>query len=218
MVEVSKDVAKIFVPLVIGIVVQLSNIERGRDGGPEKLAGTNPFFFTRGPVPQLGRLNFVHGTNLILLLGCYLLATALDPGLFKTLLVVFVLVVWLQLPILAVKEYGSLLADANFPRSFDLHLVTTLAIAAYVWQFGSLTQFVGSVNATVLEETDFLRNGVVALLALSWYSFLHFLQIEINDEEDDDADGGFTAKIPVLPLTDYNNAEREAEIPSEKSD
>jgi len=183
MVEVERGVAKIFVPLVIGIVIQLSNIERGRDGGPAKLVDMDPFFLPGSRVPQLGRLNFVHGTNLILLLGCYLLATALDPGLFRTLLVIFVLVVWLQLPILEVKEYGILLEAESFPRSLDFHLVTTLALAAYVWEFGSLARIASSTNTTLLEWSDFLRNGIVVLLFASWFLFLHALQREIDDGE-----------------------------------
>jgi hypothetical protein len=183
MVEVSNEVATIFVPLVIGLVVQLSNIERGRDEGPAELIDTDPFFLSGGLVPELGRLNFVHGTNLILLLGCYLLAIELEPSLLKTLLIVFVLLVWLQLPVLEVKQYGKILNEGSTSiplRSFDVHIVTTLVTAAFVWQFGDLSQFVGAVNLTVLQPSDFLRNAVVLLVGLSWVGFLYQLNAEIG--------------------------------------
>lgn len=193
MVDVGTDAATLFIPLVIGLVVQLSSIERGRDEELENLAGRNPFFLPGSKlVPSLGRLNFVHGTNLVLLLGCYVLATTLDPSILRTLLIIFVLIVWLQLPVLEVKQYGKLLNETDRPlllRSFDLHLVSTVLIAAYVWQFGSLTRLVESTDTTLLEWSDFLRNGIVILLFVSWFLFLHALRDEIGDVSRDGHDG-----------------------------
>lgn len=196
MVNIGKDATLIFVPLVIGLVVQMSNVVRNADE-----LGDSPFFLPGKLVPSLGQLNFTHGSNMVLLLGCYLLLLQLSSeyAMVRTLLTIFVLLVWLQLPLLEVADYGSKVSESRLVSSFHFHVLSTLAIAGYVWWFSRLDMIVGSVNLTLLQESDLFRNGLILLAFVSWYGFLWLLDGEkVGDNTDDRTPEEILSKMDTL--------------------
>lgn len=201
MASVDQTAVTLFVPLVFAIVGQFSGLARALspDEDGETVTGQPPLLFpwSNRALPSLGRLNLVHGTNVFLLANTFLLVSALDSSLLRGVLALIVLVVWLQLPLLEVDDYGTILGVGCYPLSIYFHGISTMVVAWYV---------VARAPADVVTlEGDLLEGELLAtlgspelrpllaflgLLAASAAGYLHLLGWDIDRAEakpDDDA-------------------------------
>lgn len=202
MVEFGGDVILLFVPLIIGVVVQLSNIVRNADD-----PGDDPFVLPGKIVPRLGQLNFTHGTNLVLLAGCFLLALEHPKSAYRNLLALFVLLIWLQLPTFEVRNYGKVQSKNGPLTSFHFHVVSTFVVTGYIWTFGGVDVLVDSLDLNLFEEGDQIRNAIVLLLFAQWFGFLTLVSEEIaSKEERHRSETDSTAADSDGLLSDYGNA------------
>lgn len=125
----------IFVPLVFGVVAQLSALARTMADEAQDLVDKEPVLLPVSDwsaIPTLGRLNYVHATNNLLLTASFLLVGVLDAGVVKNVLGLLVLLVWLLLPLLEVDEYGEIRETGNLPLSLYFHVGSTFVVAGYL--------------------------------------------------------------------------------------
>lgn len=164
--------ATVLVPLLLVIVERLTNFTRGIAETPEELLGSEPLLLpgktsdenqtgllgVRSRVPQLGRLNYLHTTNMLLLSGAFVIVAAVGNVLVKNVLGLVVILVWIQLPVLEIDEYGAIRDEISSPKSLYLHIAGTLAVA------GLLAGGFGFEPGLFLERTSFLAPDIETIL------------------------------------------------------
>lgn len=222
MTQIEQNAVIIFVPLLLTIVAQLSSL--ARDAVKEAGNWEQPPLllpFSEGSVlPNLGRLNYLHATNYLLLLMGFILVVAMEPAngpLVKNLLGLMVLIVWLQLPLLEVDEYAAIRAggdgdsvggdgetDGQILWSLYLHVAATLAVAVYVVAFLPEAEVLTSVDLFSPEPDAVLQAahprsqaGLAALLVVAVVGFLALFRREVRGFEEpgpgEDDDGATDA-------------------------
>lgn len=201
---ITPEQATFIVPLLLVITERLTNLTRNSVKGPDGFADSQPLFlptnqlqsdttggrFRRPVLPQLGQLNSLHTTNVAVLSGAFILVVATQSGLIRNVLALVVVLIWLQLPLLEIGTYSAIQDRVDAPRSLYIHLVSTIAIVAYIAGFGgfraglfldTLDILSPSVN-TVLQQREQL--GAVVLLVLlilgSSLGFLWLFEREVS--------------------------------------
>jgi hypothetical protein len=115
--ESSTEVTAV-IPLLFLVVTQISSA--GREMDLVEVAGEhNPFilsFFSKG---NMGRFNFVHGVNVIVLVVAVVTSAGLTTGLQSRLLVAVSITLWVVTPALEVDEYDQILDDFSDNKEGD---------------------------------------------------------------------------------------------------
>lgn len=101
------------IPLLFLVVTQISSA--GREMDLVEVAGNhNPFVFSflpDGVFPNMGRFNFVHGMNMVVLIVAVVTSAGLTSGLQSRLLVAVSITLWIVTPALEVDEYDQILDE-----------------------------------------------------------------------------------------------------------
>lgn len=109
------------IPLLFLVVTQISSA--GREMDLVEVAGDhNPFilsFFSKGVFPNMGRFNFIHGVNVIVLVVAVVTSAGLTTGLQSRLLVAVSITLWVVTPALEVDEYDQILDDFSDEEKDD---------------------------------------------------------------------------------------------------
>ena len=185
---VGSDSASIFVPLLFLVVIELSKLAKEINLEKAVKEDYHPFLVGFWPglskflekVPNLGRFNFIHGMNFVLLsLAAFelgQLSGAVDFVLF--------LVVWLMLillPVFEVDEYDSILKTGR-PWSFLVHAALGSIAVLYVILSPVLIDFLRSSGLPLLgiEPDDWAFFGYFFLALLANYQFLIQLEKELT--------------------------------------
>lgn len=144
-------------------------------------------------LPKLGRLNHIHTTNMAVLTTAFLIVAATEPGLIKNALGFVVVLIWLQLPMLEIKNYGEHRKDRSYPVELYAHLLGTLLIVWYVmgsnvYEPGLFLRTPGSFSdplQTFVKNPDQLLGvfGLAALVLGTTGAFLFLFECEISEEE-----------------------------------
>jgi len=110
--ESSTEVTAV-IPLLFLVVTQISSA--GREMDLVEVAGEhNPFVFSFLPdrvFPNMGRFNFIHGTNMVVLIVAVVTSAGLTSGLQSRLLVAVSITLWIVTPALEVDEYDQILDE-----------------------------------------------------------------------------------------------------------
>lgn len=200
------EIVTLFVPLVLTIVAQLTSIARDtvENASDWKQPPLLLPFSKEGILPSLGRLNYLHFTNFVLLLLCFILVDSMGQDgnpLVKNLLGVMVLLVWLQLPLLEIDEYaairdGGRSPTARVPWSLYVHFAGTIAAAVYVVGFFPATEVLTTVDmfsptTGALDEAThpFSQAGLVALVLVTVGGFLWQFEREVEAANREDGTG-----------------------------
>lgn len=129
------------VPLLFLVVLKLCDI--AREINLEEIQGNAPWdvplWSTYGwgaTLPNLGRFNFIHFTNFFLLLYAFNFTfISLESGDTRLMLLMFIVLVWVLLPIFEVKEYDNIppQEEGEWPSSFNYHyLFVFIIIILYI--------------------------------------------------------------------------------------
>jgi hypothetical protein len=132
------------VPLLLLLVVEFSSLARDTGNELDELAKSEPAvnLFTRPKKckkrrltsklsrywPNLGRLNIIHFTNVVVLYTGFILVLNVDPSPFKTSIALIISIVWLQLPLLEIDEYSMIRKADIAPYSLVIHVISTVPI------------------------------------------------------------------------------------------
>jgi hypothetical protein len=117
------------IPLLFLVVTQISSA--GREMDLVEVAGDhNPFVFSflpNGVFPNMGRFNFVHGMNMVVLIIAVVTSAGLTTGLQGRLLVAVSITLWVVTPALEVDEYDQILDEFSdndrHLHSFHIHVI-----------------------------------------------------------------------------------------------
>ncbi|MFB6210407.1 MAG: hypothetical protein ABEI76_02610 [Halobacteriales archaeon] len=158
--EISTQTVTFFVPLMLVIVERLTNLARSLANQPAQLIDSRPLFMPgeeKRYLPNLGRLNHLHATNMALLAGAFILIAAIEASAVKNILGLLVFVIWIQLPLLEIDEYGEIRDNVVYPWSLYFHIVISIVIAAFIAGFG------GFDPGEILETAD-LFSPTIAII------------------------------------------------------
>lgn len=184
----------IFVPLLVLIIVEISQVAREFDLVAIAEKKQEPFFYSVFylldqssqdiiKIPQLGPFNFIHGMNLaILYLGFTLIVTS-SGGSRQVIIALIVWLFWVLVPVLEVKEYVIIMDDPNVgPISFLYHSIVTTIAAIGIFMFGDAV--ITSSQGWVLQQPLVLYIlGVVVLFYADLIGFLTLLEGELERAE-----------------------------------
>lgn len=206
--SVNERTVTFFVPLMITIVIQLSTLAREIADEPQGLTDFPPLFVPDQVrkdsqlgewLPNLGRLNYLHATNMAILGLSFVLISALPPQPIKNIAGLLVIIVWLQLPLLEVDEYDKIRDGMNngYPRSLYFHIGTTLLLIAAIVgpfdsgkMFTSVEMFSSDIISTFGYHGQLFDIGILALLfGGSALGFLYLLESEAEDACSDSGQG-----------------------------
>lgn len=187
--ESSTEVTAV-IPLLFLVVTQISSA--GREMDLVEVAGDhNPFVFSflpNGVFPNMGRFNFVHGVNVIVLVVAVVTSAGLTTGLQSRLLVAVSITLWVVTPALEVDEYDQILDDFSdndrHLHSFHIHVVWVLLYGVGL--------MVASERYLELSADGFVAWGrvwplpVAAVVVGSAYYlvYMHLLQQELEGLEE----------------------------------
>jgi hypothetical protein len=198
----AKDTATAISVLLV-LVVELATITRDESDNPDGLLRETPLILPAGRVhpklasvwPCLGRLNYIHVANFLVLGAASTLLLLTEPSPLRTSLGVVVVFVWLSLPILEVDSYGAIADDGDLiPWSFIWHGLTVLVIPIVVillpYKIGGLLRVPSGTqsfltNAGNLQFDQTWSFAVIALvIAGSIFVFLKLLERELREISD----------------------------------
>ena len=178
------------IPLLFLLVTQISSA--GREMDLVEVAGEHtPFVFSFLPAwffPEMGRFNFVHGMNAVVLFTAVVTSAGLTTGLQSRLLVAVSITLWVVTPALEVDEYDQILDDFS---DNDRHLHSFHIHVAWVLLYGvGLT--VASERYLELSADGSVAWGqlwpvVVATLVVGtayYLVYMHRLQEELEELEE----------------------------------
>ncbi len=133
------------VPLLLLVVERFSSLARESADEPWEFIGVNPLLTpvektsddglqaTLGNLwPHLGRLNIIHATNVMVLGSAFLLTVSVSQSAIRNVVGFVVALIWIQLPLLEVDEYGAIREAKVVPISLYWHALTTLLMILFV--------------------------------------------------------------------------------------
>lgn len=182
----------IFVPLVFVVVTQLSGVVKDeqyerREGDDLQTVDRRPILFPQSKyVPSFGRLNAIHGLNLLLLRGCFVLSVALLSGLLRSVLVVLLGLVWVTLPLLETDAFGEILESNTLPTSIYFHILMSVASMTHLAANVTATERIQQFDLLTAETVPVTVDGAAPLVVgagmflLEWYGFLKLLAWDID--------------------------------------
>lgn len=187
-------------PLLLLVVTQLGSVGRETDLCAAVRQQRPPLGlpFLKFIFPPLGRVNLVHGGNLVVLNVGLILVFALSGGWIEIAMGIAILGVFVMQPVLEVDEYSKILNPKNganlLPHlySFHVHVVFAFAIAGYGFYYspnltesasGSFCKEAPPIGWGCLEEVapffvPLLLLNLVAYLCFTW--LLHEELVAVN--------------------------------------
>ena len=190
-----ESTVSVFVPLLILVIVQISQVAREFDLQEIAKRKQEPFFYSvfylldrssqeRISIPQLGPFNFIHGMNLGILFLGYTVTLSTSTGRLQILTGLVVFLFWVLFPMVEVNEYVRIMDDPNVqPVSFLYHSILTTVTAAVI--LVSIRMF----DVLAMIEEPRLLLGWIALIVLLYYGsllgFLNRLELELETTESD---------------------------------
>lgn len=190
-----ESTVSVFVPLLILVIIEISQVAREFDLQEIAKRKQEPFFYSvfylldrssqdRISIPQLGPFNFVHGMNLGILFLGYTVTLSTSTGRIQILTGLVVFLFWVLFPMVEVNEYVRIMDDPNVqPVSFLYHSILTTIAAAIILASIRMLDVLGMVD-----EPIFLV-GWIALIVLLYYGsllgFLNRLELELETTESD---------------------------------
>lgn len=187
----TEQLFSIFIPLIFVVITELSAVVKDvnyvdQEDTDSKRVDRRPVFFPKNKsIPSFGRLNVIHGLNLSLLHGCFLLTVALLSGLLRSVLVILIGFVWLSLPLLETDVFGEILQQDKLPTSLYFHGITSLASMVYIGSVTATRNIQGFdlfrlKDASITgSDLTLLLTGIVLLL-LAWFGFLLLLEYDLD--------------------------------------
>lgn len=177
------------IPLLFLVVTQLSTVGRDADLDEAVEEERDPLGFPlfRVIFPPLGRFNFIHGSNLVILSSGLVLITILSDGWVRIGTSLLTLVMFVVLPVLEVDEYAKILrSDAEIgpiPNlySFHVHVVFAVAITTYVFLFGSTIPQNPMKGFSQPAKVAPFFSGLVLLIGVAYLLFTRLLHRELDD-------------------------------------
>lgn len=182
------------VPLLFLVVLKLCDI--AREINLEKTQGNAPWdvplwsnYGWGASLPSLGRFNYIHFINYFLLLSAfYFTLASLESGTIRTMLLVFILLIWALLPIFEVQEYDNIppKVDGEWPSSFRHHYLYVFFVMLSILVIYGLRGFISNIDF-IPGFAAFLVNIIVfpliifSLSASGIEGFLSRLDDEISD-------------------------------------
>lgn len=195
MVETATNAISIFAPLVFVVVVELATLTRENDSYSEEGFEAQPVLLPSSKViPPLGRLNAVHGLNLLLLSGTLLIVVTQLSGLLRSVLSVLVVIVWASTPLLEIEVYGQILECGQRPWSLYFNGFLAISAAVIIGLTVPPGNPVRSFDLFELTsgppEPILPAVGAVLYLLVAWLGFLHLFYWETkgNWPWDEDSD------------------------------
>jgi hypothetical protein len=173
----------IFVPVLVLVIIEISQAARGFDLLAIANSKQEPFFYSVFylldqssqeliTIPQLGPFNFIHGMNLGIIYLGYILTVTTSTGSVQTITGLFVFLFWVLFPMIEVKEYVAIMDDPDEgPVSFLFHAVLTAVAAGFIYLYG------GIINkpAEVLDDQIELLGFALICTLIYYTSLLGFL-------------------------------------------
>lgn len=187
-------------PLLLLVVTQLGSVGRETDLCAAVRQQRPPLGFPAlvHVFPPLGRLNLVHGGNLVVFNVGLTLVFALSDGWIEIAMGIAILGVFIMQPVLEVDEYSKILNPKNganlLPHlySFHVHVVFVFAIAMYGFYHspnlaesasGSVCSEAPPIGRSCLEDVapffvPLILLNLVAYLSFTW--LLHEELVAVN--------------------------------------
>lgn len=193
---VDSSTISIFVPVLILIVIEISQAAREFDLQKISSNKQEPFFYSifyfleRSQqemihIPQLGPFNFIHGMNLGILYLGYTLTITTSTGTTQIMTGLIVYLFWVVFPMIEVNEYVAIMDDPDIgPISFLYHSLLTTISAVTIFLYGSI----------ITEPTELLQNKlelagfvlvVLVLFYVSLIGYLTLLERELESTQGD---------------------------------
>lgn len=183
-------------PLLLLVVTQLGSVGRETDLCAAVRQQRPPLGFPllKSIFPPLGRLNFVHGINLVVLNAGLVLVGVLSNGWVKVAMGLVMLGVFIVQPVLEVDEYSKILNPKNganllpYAYSFHVHVVFALVISAYVFfgnpipvERGTKSVCISTfpIGVKCLEQVGSFFGALVLLNTVAYLSFTWLLYEEL---------------------------------------
>lgn len=190
--SVTPETVTFFVPLMLVIVERLSNRACEIADDSEDLINSKPLFVPDRMnqwLPGLGSLNYLHATNMAVLLLSFVLITAIETQPLKNVIGLLVVIIWLQLPLLEVDAYGQLRDRAdNFLPSLYFHISTTLLLVVIIagpFESGKILESVDLFSPRIISifgyQGQLIAGSVLVVLWLG--SVLGFLRLLAREAE-----------------------------------
>lgn len=169
-------------PLLLLVVTRLGSVGRATDLCAAVIEKRDPLGFPvlHGIFPPLGRLNFVHGSNLVVLNSGLLLIFSLSNGLTEFALGSLTVAVFLTQPVLEVEEYGKILNRNN-----DTHTIRYKYLKS-IWCYvlnSKLTEVDSNHDFWLIKYTYSFHIHAVFVLLITGYLLLYGEKILINQPE-----------------------------------
>lgn len=144
---VENSTVSIFVPVLVLVIIEISQAAREFDLIAIATQKQKPFFYSIFylldyssqeviRIPQLGPFNFIHGMNLAILHLGYILVILISEGNIRLVTALIIWLFWVLFPILEVYEYVSIMANPETgPISFLYHSIITTIAASFIFIF-----------------------------------------------------------------------------------
>lgn len=188
---VEGSATSIFVPILVLVIIEISQAARELDLVSIAKQKQEPFFYSVFyllhqssqsliRIPQLGPFNFIHGMNLAILHLGYVLILLTSGGTVRLIIALIMWLFWVLFPILEVSEYVEIMSAPDIgPRSFLYHSVVTTVTAVAVFGFkGYLTTPIQ--NGGIQSEALLLILALCLLYYASLIGFLGLLEQELE--------------------------------------
>jgi len=188
------ETVSIFVPVLVLVIVEISQAAREFDLLAIARSKQEPFFYSVFylldqssqeliSIPQLGPFNFIHGINLGIIYLGYTLTITTSTGTVQLITGLFVYLFWVLFPMIEVNEYVAIMDDPDIgPLSFLYHSIFTTIAAGFIYIYGNI----------INEPAELLRNqlefgGFVFICILLYYTslmgFLILLERELESTD-----------------------------------
>lgn len=192
--EISETALTLFVPLAIGLTAQFSSFAREPTTAEiGSVIDSKPLVvpFIWSWMPTLGRINFVHATNYLLLLGGLILVAAFEgSAVLRNVLGILLVFVWLQLPVFEVGRYAEI-REENLPLSLYFHAISTFVVVAYVTMYFTPGKMVEDFDllspnlSQIAASNQLLDISVLAMLVIvNVFVFLKLLESDLTPNDD----------------------------------
>jgi hypothetical protein len=181
---ISEQAITTLTPLLFLVVLELSSIARKIDLSDVVEEEHGFLLFPDSEMlegkPKLGRFNFIHGANTILLsFGLILIVNSGSE--ISVLLGVLTWVIWVLLPVVEVEDYGALLARNISYSSLQLHIISVTVASGYIAGYDAIKNSINFLVPNPINGENIPYLILVLLLYSSAYLFLSSLESEFKE-------------------------------------
>lgn len=182
---VANSSTSIFVPVLVLVIIEISQAAREYDLVEIAHQKQEPFFYSvfyildqssqeAIRIPQLGPFNFIHGMNLAILHLGYVLVVITSEGNVRVVTALIIWLFWVLFPMLEVYEYVSVMDNPDIgPVSFLYHSIVTTVAAGMIFFFSDLLQDPIQANTVGLPTILF----ILAIIIVYYSGLIGFLSL-----------------------------------------